>query len=134
MELEELKTVFRNVYAAMEDDGLFLFDLNLEDESEMLAGSLDMVEDDHVCLVRASYIPEEMLKRYDLTMFRLEDTSWRRSDLTLFQRYYAPDDVIAALAECGFSRVKTYDARRDLGFTIIDGRRYCPRRKRSGRH
>jgi SAM-dependent methyltransferase len=101
MELEELKTVFRNVHDAMEDDGVFLFDLNM---------------------VRASYKPEEKLKRYDVTMFRLEDASWRRSDLTLFQRYYSPDDVVTALVECGFSRVKTYDARREFGFTISDGR------------
>ncbi len=129
MELEELKMVFRNVYEAMEDDGLFLFDLNLEDESEMLGNSLEMVEDDHVCIVRASYEPEEKLKRYDVTMFRLEGASWRRSDLTLFQRYYAPDEVIAALAECGFSRVKTYDARREFGFTISDGRMFYLARK-----
>lgn len=129
MEFEELKMVFRNVYAAMENGGLFLFDLNLEDESEMLGNSLEMVEDDHVCVVRASYKPEEKLKRYDVTMFMLEDASWRRSDLTLFQRYYAPDDVIAALVECGFSRVKTYDARREFGFTISDGRMFYLARK-----
>jgi SAM-dependent methyltransferase len=129
MELEELKMVFRNVCAAMEDGGLFLFDLNLEDESEMLGNSLEMVEDDHVCLVRASYNPEEKLKRYDVTMFRLEDATWRRSDLTLFQRYYAPYDVTAALAECGFSRIKTYDARREFGFTISDGRMFYLARK-----
>ena len=58
MELEELKTVFRNVHEAMEDDGGIFFDLNLEDESEMLAGSLDMVEDDHVFVVCASYKPK----------------------------------------------------------------------------
>ena len=129
MELEELKIVFRNVYAATEDGAIFLFDLNLEDESEMLGASLEMVEDDHVCVVRASYKPEEKLKRYDVTMFRLEDASWLRSDLTLFQRYYAPDDVIAALVECGFSRVKTYDARREFGFTISDGRMFYLARK-----
>jgi SAM-dependent methyltransferase len=129
MELEELKTVFRNVYAAIEDVGLFLFDLNLEDESEMFGNSLDVVEDDHVCVVRASYKPEEKLKRYDVTMFILEDSLWRRSDLTLFQRYYAPDDVIAALVECGFTRVKTYDARREFGFTISDGRMFYLARK-----
>src|SRR5262245_13985976 len=129
MELEELKIVFRNVFEAMEDGGLFLFDLNLEDESEMLGGSLDMVEDDHVCVVRASYKPAEQLKRYDVTMFRLEDASWRRSDLTLFQRYYAPDVVVAALIECGFSRVKTYDARREFGFAISDGRMFYLARK-----
>ncbi|MGH9754804.1 MAG: class I SAM-dependent methyltransferase [Blastocatellia bacterium] len=129
MELEELKMVFRNVYAAIEDGGLFLFDLNLEDESEMVGNSLEMVEDDNVCLVRASYKPEEKLKRYDVTMFKLEGASWRRSDLTLFQRYYAPDDVIAALTECDFSRVKTYDARREFGFTISDGRMFYLARK-----
>src|SRR5262249_58519128 len=109
MELEQLKMVFRNVYAATEDGGLFLFDLNLEDESEMLGNSLEMVEDDHVCLVRASYKSEEKLKRYDVTMFTPEGAAWRRSDLTLFQRYYDPDDVIAGLAECGFSHVRAYD-------------------------
>jgi SAM-dependent methyltransferase len=129
MELEELKSVFCNVYASMEDGGLFLFDLNLEDETEMLGNSLEMVEDDHVCLVRASYKPEEKLKRYDVTMFRLEGASWRRSDLTLFQRYYAPDDVILALADCGFNRIKTYDARREFGFTISDGRMFYLARK-----
>jgi len=129
MEVEELKMVFRNVWAAMEDDGLFLFDLNLEDETELMGNSLDMVEDDHVCVVRASYKPEEKLKRYDVTMFTAEDEAWRRSDLTLLQRYYSPDDVIAALAECGFSRVKAYDARREFGFTISDGRMFYLARK-----
>jgi SAM-dependent methyltransferase len=129
MDLHELKAVFRNVYAALEDEGVFLFDLNLEDESELLGNSLDMVEDDHVCVVRASYKPEEKLKRYDVTMFTLEDAAWTRSDLTLFQRYYDPDDVIAALAECGFSRVKAYDARREFGFTLSDGRMFYLARK-----
>jgi len=129
MEFEELKMVFRNVCAALEDDGLFLFDLNLEDESEMMGNSLEMVEDDHVCVVRAGYKPEEKLKRYDVTMFTLEDAAWRRSDLTLFQRYYDPDDVIAALAECGFSRVRAYDARREFGFTLSDGRMFYFARK-----
>lgn len=129
MEYEELKTVFRNVQATLEDDGIFLFDLNLEDESEFMGNSLDMVEDDHACVVRASYKPEEKLKRYDVTMFTPEGSAWRRSDLTLFQRYYDPDEVIAALAECGFSRVRSYDARREFGFTLSDGRMFYLARK-----
>jgi SAM-dependent methyltransferase len=129
MDLQELKGVFRNVRASLEEDGIFLFDLNLEDESELLGNSLDMVEEDHVCVVRASYKPEEKLKRYDVTMFTLEDDAWQRSDLTLFQRYYDPDEVIAALAESGFSRVKAYDARREFGFTLSDGRMFYLARK-----
>ncbi len=129
MVFEELKSVFRNVCASLDDDGIFLFDLNLEDDSEMIGNSLEMVEDDHVCVVRASYNPAEKLKRYDVTMFTPEGSAWRRSDLTLFQRYYDLDDVLAALAECGFSRVRTYDARREFGFTLSDGRMFYLARK-----
>jgi SAM-dependent methyltransferase len=129
MELEELKLVFRNVNAALDDDGIFLFDLNQEDESEMFGNSLEMVEEDHVCVVRASYDPKEKLKRYDATMFTLENAAWRRSDLTLFQRYYDNEEILAALAECGFSRVKAYDARREFGFTLSDGRMFYFARK-----
>ncbi|MCI0523880.1 MAG: methyltransferase domain-containing protein [Acidobacteria bacterium] len=129
MELDELKMVFRNVHAVLDEEGIFLFDLNLEDESELMGNSLEMVEDDHVCVVRASYSPEDKLKRYDVTMFTPQDQAWRRFDLTLFQRYHDPDEVIAALAECGFSRVRGYDARREFGFSLNDGRMFYFARK-----
>lgn len=129
MLLEELKMVFRNVRDVLEEDGIFLFDLNLEDENELAPSGIDMVEDDHVCVVRASYDPKEKLKRYDATMFFLEEGQWRRSDLTLYQRYYENGEILAALAECGFSRVRAYDARREFGFTISDGRMFYLARK-----
>jgi SAM-dependent methyltransferase len=129
MSIEELKMVFRNVHAVIDDDGIFLFDLNLEDETELLGNSLEMVADDHVYIVRSGYDPEEKLKRYDVTTFELEDRLWRRSDLTLFQRYYDSSEVIAALAECGFTRVKTHDARREFGFRLSDGRMFYLARK-----
>src|SRR5262249_32770487 len=43
MQLEELKMVFRNVYEALEGEGIFLFDLNLEDENEAVGNSISMV-------------------------------------------------------------------------------------------
>jgi len=129
MRLEELKMVFRNVHAALEENGIFLFDLNLEDESETLGNSVSMVEADHACIVLAQYDPHERLKRYDVTMFQLEAGGWQRSDLTLFQRYYDNDAVLEALAESGFSRVKAYDARREFGMTLSDGRMFYMARK-----
>ncbi|MFN0085836.1 MAG: class I SAM-dependent methyltransferase [Blastocatellia bacterium] len=124
MRVDELKMVFRNVHAVLEKDGIFLFDLNLEDENDIAPSAVDIVEEDHVCVVRASYNPKEKLKRYDATMFRLEDGQWRRSDLTLYQQYYENEEVLSALAECGFARVKAYDARREFGFTVSDGRMF----------
>jgi SAM-dependent methyltransferase len=130
MELEELMTVFANVYNLMADDeSIFLFDLNIEDESELAGSTLDMVEEDHVCIVRASYNQIRKLKRYDVTRFQLEDDDWQRSDLTLYQRYYDTETVLGALAEAGFRRVKTYDARREFGMTLSDGRMFYLARK-----
>ena len=129
MKLEELRQVFVQVHQALEGDGIFLFDLNLEDEAEALGSSIEMIEDDHACIVRAKYDPHEKLKRYDVTMFMLERNEWTRSDLTLLQRYYENEDVLTALADAGFRRVKTYDARREFGFTLSDGRMFYFARK-----
>ncbi len=129
MRFEELAEIFRNVHSILLDDGIFLFDLNLEDESEVLGNSLDLVGDDHACIVRASYDMHEKLKRYDVTMFRKESESWQRSDMTLFQRYYESEEVLSALSAAGFRRVKTYDARREFGFNLSDGRMFYIARK-----
>ncbi|MDX2043864.1 MAG: class I SAM-dependent methyltransferase [Acidobacteriota bacterium] len=129
MELDELTKVFRNVYDCLSDDGIFLFDLNIEDASELLGSTLDMIEDDHVCIVRGSYNQMKKLKRYEVTMFQLEDRGWQRADLTLYQRYYSTDEVLGALADAGFLRVKTYDARREFDFNLSDGRMFYLARK-----
>jgi SAM-dependent methyltransferase len=124
MEIDELMSVFRNARSVLLDDGIFLFDLNVEDESEALGNSMQMVDKDDACIVRSSYNAPEKLKRYDLTMFRKEDSGWERSDLSLFQRYYATDEVLGALTAAGFNTIKTYDARREFGFNLSDGRMF----------
>jgi hypothetical protein len=117
------------VYSVLLEDGVFLFDLNLEDDAELLGNSLDLLGDDHACIVRAHYDPREKLKQYEVTMFRKEDEIWHRSDLTLFQRYYDNEEVLSALSEAGFRSVKTYDARKEFGFTLSDGRMFYLARK-----
>lgn len=115
MDRDDLRLVFERVRQALRQDGLFLFDLNIEEADESLGSTLDFVENDNVCIVRSSYRPARRLKVYDVTMFRLEDGLWHRSDLTLRQRYHETDVVLDLLAETGFPQVLTWDARRDLG-------------------
>lgn len=129
MELTELTQVFGNVYRTLGENGVFMFDLNREDDSELTGQTLDMVCDDHVCVVRASYDVETKLKRYQVTMFRWLAGLWQRSDVDLWQRYYEEEDVLAALAKAGFKRVRTYDARREFGMTLSDGRTFYLARK-----
>jgi SAM-dependent methyltransferase len=129
LKLDELAQVFRNVYTVLADDGVFLFDLNMEDESEKKSSTIDMLGEDHACIVRASYDEERKLKRYEVTMFRRAGQRWKRTDVTLLQRYYEETEVCAALASAGFSRINTYDARREFGMTLSDGRMFFLARK-----
>lgn len=106
MELEELTAAFRNVYVALRPGGLFLFDLNME--AGYRSGwnnNFDIVEDDHVCVIRSSYSAEEKTAFFEATIFYLE-SDWQRSDFTLTQRCYSEAEIISALAEAGFIEIK----------------------------
>jgi len=62
-------------------------------------------------------------------MFQWEDDEWQRSDLTLYQRYYDVETVLAALTDVGFRHIRTYDARREFGFNLSDRRMFYLARK-----
>jgi len=108
MTLQELTSVFRNVYAALREGGLFLFDLNMEEGYRATWNdNFGIVEDDHVCVLRSSYYPKERTARFDATIFRLQD-NWQRSDVTLLQKCYSEAEVLSALQAAGFTEVHTY--------------------------
>lgn len=108
MTLAELTSVFHNVYAALRDGGRFLFDLNMAEGYEICRDdSFSIVEDDHVCIVRTSYHPEERIAQFDTTIFRLEE-GWQRSDLTLTQKCYSEPEVKSALEAADFTEIHSY--------------------------
>lgn len=114
MSLDELTSAFRGVRAALLPGGRFVFDLNMEEGYRARwRGSFGLVADDHACIVRSSYRPEERIGQFDITMFFLEN-GWQRSDLTLTQRCYSEAEVRSALETAGFAEVQTYDALRNF--------------------
>ncbi len=124
MSVEELREVFLRVRAVLRPGGLFLFDLNIEDEEELRGSSFDIVGVDHACIIRSSYDQLKRLKRYDLTTFRLEDGHYQRTDLALYQRYHTTETVLGVLGETGFDRIRIFDARADFGVARRDCRIY----------
>ena len=54
------------------------------------------------------------IARITVTMFRLIEGAWRRSDVTIRERCYSPDEISSALALAGFGELLCYDAG-DLG-------------------
>lgn len=115
----ELKCVFTGVFEALSDGGVFLFDMLLEEAYvEDWSQTGFYVEHDNACLVSGGYDRKTREARADITMFRLCD-GWVRSDITILERYYSPDEFMAVLSQCGFQNVSFFDARVDLK---MDGR------------
>lgn len=120
----EMISVFRNVYNALLGQGIFLFDLKTEDAYKVKwESSFSIVEDDNVSVFRSSGYSEEKTEKLDITIFRLLNGEWKRSDVELSQRAYSEDEILQALNESGFVDINCYDAQRGLeGYTKQPGR------------
>lgn len=125
MTLGELELVFANVFRALLPGGLFFFDPNMEEAYEaQWKDSVSPVLRDHVLIMRFRYNREGKTGRADITMFRLEEGNWRRSDVTLRQRAYAEEEVVAALPRKGFMDISALDVAADLGVDAVLGRTF----------
>jgi SAM-dependent methyltransferase len=111
-----LGAALRNVAAALRAGGLFAFDMLLDEAYQTHWGeAFALVRDDHVLTITGSgYDFRTRLAQCTITMFRLIDGVWRRSDATIVERCYTPGEIDAALAAAGFGETNCYDAG-DLG-------------------
>lgn len=98
LSLSELASVFCNVFAALRDGGLFLFDMNMEHKYVTSWAGQFSLED---CTVRATYDPGTRIARFDATINQ-------RSEVTLLQTWYPEAEILAALRQAGFSILETH--------------------------
>lgn len=123
--LEDLNCVFARVKGLVARDGLFVFDMNLEE-----AYSADLhrwtvtVDDVEVTLVRGEYDPDTHHAKTELVWFtkeRTEGNLWRQHRSLVEERCYPQPDILLGLREAGFSRVEPIPATQagmnaELGF------------------
>ena len=119
--LPELERVFVNARRALVPGGFLCFDLNMETCFRTIwRGASSSIEPDRVWMVRGSYDPDQKMGRVELTMFRPEKGAdqpprcWRRLDVTIAERCYAPEEIQGGLERAGFRALETHDAY-DLG-------------------
>ena len=113
---EDLEAVFRHTADSLRPGAPFAFDILLEAAYQTHWGEgFALVRPDHVLTITGSaYDFRSRLARCTITMFRLLEGNWRRSDVTIEERCYALEEIDRALAAAGFGEVCCYDAR-DLG-------------------
>jgi SAM-dependent methyltransferase len=113
---EALQSAFRHIAAVLKPGGSFAFDMLLESAYHTnWADAFSVVRDDHVLLLSGSdFDPRTRLAECRITMFRLLDGEWRRSDVQVRERCYTTREIDDALSRAGFEGTACYDAR-DLG-------------------
>jgi SAM-dependent methyltransferase len=116
LDREALEATFRNTAASLRPGAPFAFDMLLEDAYQTHWGEgFALVRDDHVLTITGSgYDFRSRMATCTITMFRLIEGAWSRSDVTVKERCYTPKEIDKALTRAGFGEVCCYDAR-DLG-------------------
>lgn len=115
--LEELTCVFHNVHAALLTNGVFFFDLKLDEhyQSSWNNSVLSDIKDKYVWTLLRHYNSEERIGQIKMAIFQLLEKSWQRSDDTWLVKGYLRDEVQSALKDVGFTKITIYDAERDYG-------------------
>jgi SAM-dependent methyltransferase len=124
MTIEQLEACFGAVKRALKPDAPFIFDVN--DSSvftDVWENGFSAVEDDNICILRPSFRASTLVATYHIVMMdREEQGTWRRTDVDVYEKYYSPQEIVAALTKAGFSNMQMLDGEDDLGITQFRGR------------
>ncbi|MBW4569108.1 MAG: class I SAM-dependent methyltransferase [Tolypothrix carrinoi HA7290-LM1] len=117
LNIEELTAVFQNVYAAMRDNGIFVFTIPITDWLHEIAPPLfDHVNvNDECALIEIfHYKPEERMWEIKVTGFELIESIWKRADTTWLRKDFFLTEVQSALEKVGFTDISHYNLK-DFG-------------------
>lgn len=123
LEADELKQCFASVRKMLKSGASFIFDLNDEQTFENLyENSFSAVEDDNICILKAVYERKTQIAAYFITTFKLDGGVWHREDMSVYERYYAPEDIVRMLTETGFTNIRVLHGEDDLEIEAFEGR------------
>ena len=113
LEEADLREVFSRVHEYLEEDGVFIFDLNTVYKYRDLLGETTIAENrEEGSFIWENYFDEESaVNEYDLTLYIREDgESYRRFEEVHYQRAYDLKTIDRLLADAGMELLAAYDA------------------------
>lgn len=113
LEDEELLEVFRLVHNYLDNEGIFIFDMNTMYKYEAILADNTFAEDREKSsfIWENYYDEEEAINQYDLSLFVQEaDGRYRKYEETHLQRAYEQERVEKLLRESGLELLHVYDA------------------------
>lgn len=110
--VEDLYTVFNNVYNNLSDDGLFIFDIKTIHFFRNILGD-DIIADtyeDSSFIWENNYDEDTSINTYTLNIFtKYKKNLYKKNTETHYQRGYELSRIEAALEECGFHVLEVVD-------------------------
>lgn len=113
LEEADLREVFSRVHEYLEEDGVFIFDLNTVYKYRDLLGETTIAENrEEGSFIWENYFDEESaVNEYDLTLYIREDgATYRRFEEVHYQRAYDLKTIGRLLADAGMELTAAYDA------------------------
>ncbi len=113
LEDEDLLEVFKLVHNYLDNDGIFIFDLNTMYKYEEVLADNTFAEDreESSFIWENFYDEEEMINQYDLSLFvQEEDGRYRKYEETHLQRAYEQERVEELIKASGLELLHVYDA------------------------
>ena len=119
---EDVLKVCKNIYEHIEENGIFVFDVNsLSSSTDVDLSDFSVVEKNEVFISQGSYNSIEKLITYSLTAFIMENNKWVRYDNKIYERYYEEELLVSMLKQAGFRNTAyTYGA--DIGIEPFEDR------------
>ncbi|MBS4539214.1 class I SAM-dependent methyltransferase [Clostridium sp. D2Q-11] len=106
---EDLKKVFLNVYNHLQNDGIFIFDINSYYKLSKVIGDNTFVYDkDDVFYIWENTF-EDNIANFYLTFFVNGDGMYKRFDEFHQERAYQEKEIKELLKEIGFTKILVYD-------------------------
>lgn len=112
-DLEDLKSTFENVYNHLDDNGIFIFDINSFYKISEIIGNNIFVEDreDIFYTWQNYYDSETMICEFYLSFFIKEnEDNYIRFDEEHKERAYTVDEIISTLKSVGFNSIDYFEA------------------------
>lgn len=110
---EDLEDVFALVHNYLDNEGIFIFDMNTRYKYEKILGDNTFAEDreESSFIWENFYDAEEEINQYDLSLFvREEDGRYRKYEETHLQRAYEQKRVEELIKGSGLELLHVYDA------------------------
>ncbi len=110
----DCRKAFFRVCDALEEGGVFFFDINTPFKLRGLDGQVFLDEnEDSYCVWRAEFDESEKICYYGIDLFRRRKELWERSFEQHCEYAYEPEELTLWLREAGFARVELFGDRRE---------------------